>query len=310
MKRYFSNLFPILILALILFGLQNVPAKSGLNQEKVEGATTLTEEEFMSAAAQSESSPDQSVLLNENRPARFRTAEAKKMKSALPQDNSFLRDFTVLSNGRGYLVLYVDTPYLIDFPGFDENGDGVIETLDWNCPNQYYGQQLEGEYYLGVVRDSKLINAVPLPKSEYEPNRPVFRQFRGIVEETWEDEPTVYDLEIIEPPLLNLKDLNGDGSADEVSFRAGYEACGHNEYAIGGYDRKTDKVVFYEIRDNDISRFIYDNFYPSPDGSVLYNSGCYHLAGAETLSRYLFNQKEQAYILQSSKEIECLYDKP
>lgn len=252
--------------------------------------------------------PDESVLLDENRPAKFRTAEAQKLKVALPPQ-VFLRDYVALPNERGYLALYVVSPQLDVFPGIDKNGDGIItiDEKELSCPSDDYGQQLEGAYYLGLVRAGKLVNAVPMPYSEYRSNKPVFRQLRSVLDGTWADDSASVDSEIIEPQILKLEDLTGDGVANEISLMVGYLSCGNNLYAIGGYDKYSDKAVFYNFLKDGVETKTHHNFYPASDGSVLYKSGCDHGAGEEEWVRFVFDEMKNLFVKQSSQTATCMY---
>lgn len=322
-KTFFSKSAPVLLFLLILaIGFGNAMTKrpyvTGKSESSVVGGvanqSTFSDSDYMAGKVYASPSPtsmpkiDESVLFDENRPAKFRSDLAQKIKAALPS-GVFLRDFIALPNNRGYLVLYVEKPQLGEFPGDDKNGDGII-TIDeheGSCPSDYYGQQLEGAYYLGLVRAGKLINAVPMPHSQYEPNKPVFRQLRSVQGSTWVDESVPSNDDIIEPSILKLEDLTGDGIKNELSLMVGYIACGHNDYAIGGYDQDSDKAIFFGIEPSDYAENIHGNFYPSTDGSVLFTSGCDHGAEQETRSYFLFDKKKKSYVEQFSRTAVCLY---
>lgn len=246
--------------------------------------------------------------INENRPARFQTEEAKFLKSLLP-DKAFLRDFVSLPNNKGTLVLYVEAPYVLGkFPGMDTDEDGIIDEPVVTCSDIDYGQQLEGMYRLGLVRGEELLGTVYIANGDYSPNYPMFRNFKGTLDDTWYKDEVSEDskMEIIEPSLLKLQDLNGDGLAYEVSFRVGYYTCGNNDYTIGAYDPTIDNTNVYMIESGDTYADRHMNFFPNPDGSVVFSSGCDHGKSSQTKSRYVFDEKLRTYELKKVlKRIPC-----
>ncbi|MCX6717309.1 MAG: hypothetical protein NTU76_01370 [Candidatus Taylorbacteria bacterium] len=246
--------------------------------------------------------------INENRPARFQTEEAKAIESALPE-KAFLRDFVELPNNKGTLVLYVEPPYTLGrFPGMDTDEDGIIDEPVITCSDIDYGQQLEGIYRLGLVRDGEFLGTTYISKGDYSPNYPMFRNFKGNLDGTWSNDGVSEDskMEIVEPPLLKLQDLNGDGLAYEISFKVGYDSCGNNDYTIGAYDPTIDHPNVYSIESGDTYTDTHMNFFPNPDGSVDFSSGCDHGKSNQTKSRYVFDEKLRTYELKKvTKRIPC-----
>jgi len=246
--------------------------------------------------------------INENRPARFQTEEATAIKSALPE-GAFLRDFVSLPNNKGTLVLYVESPYTLGrFPGFDDDEDGIIDAPDISCSSDTYGQQLQGMYRLGLMRGKGLLGSTYISKGDDSPNYPMFRNFKGTLDGTWSDDGVSEDskMEIMEPPLLKLQDLNGDGLAYEISFRVGYDSCGNDYYTIGAYDPTIDHPNIYSIESGDTYTDRHMNFFPNPDGSVDFSSGCDHGKSNQTKSRYVFDEKLRTYELKKvTKRIPC-----
>ena len=258
-----------------------------------------------------------------NRPERFTSETAEKIKDIIPEE-AFLRDYITLNDIEGYLVLYVLYPKL----------GPELGSWDWpfsSCPVSYYGQVIKGEYWLALVQDWTIVNKIPIlfPDWDNWPSDPVpgktyrgvpindsrgvwkeggglmFRQMRGTLED-WDIEklknPDLEEegSEIIESRQLVLEDLTGDDIANEIRFKIDYISCGNNYYTIVGYDADTNKVMTYKINDGEYSYIGYDNFSPNIEGFVIHDTGCDHGKSMYDVTQFQFDPQSKEYIKISS----------
>jgi len=259
-----------------------------------------------------------------NRPERFESEEAKRIKDIIPKE-AFLRDYIALDGVKGYLVLYILNPKL----------NSMLGLWDWpylSCPDSYYGQVIKGQYWLALVQDWTIVNEIPILFRDWEnwpsyknykddgseesyshsflhdPNGVwreggglMFRQMRGVLE-NWNNEQrknldlTEKGTEMIESRQLVLEDLTGDGIANEIKFKIEYISCGNNYYTITGYDAETNKVMTYKVNDGEYSYIAYDDFNPNTKGFVVHNTGCDHGATRHNITQFQFNPQSKEYV--------------
>jgi len=289
----------VVLIVFVFFQYMRINENEGnINQEK----ETMEKEETLPAS--------------KDRPKRFQSEEAKKIKNIIPEV-AFLRDYAPLDGIDGYLALYILEPKL-----------GPQLPQGWlylSCPNSYYGQVIEGNYWLALIQDWEITNEIPILFPDFD-NWPTyesedsdhgfyllndpngvwkedgglkFRQMRGVLE-NWDEEQrrdpdlTKKRTEIIESTQLVLEDLTGDGIANEVRFQIEYISCGNNYYTIAGYNAETNKVMIYKINDGEYSHIAFDDFKPNEKGLVIHNTGCDHgrMMNDTSLFRFDFGDKE------------------
>lgn len=276
---------------------------------------------------------DQSVLLDDNRPDKFKSPEAKKIKSLIPSDY-FLRDFVALQKDNSYLAIYVINPELEPMNSVLDYNSKTGEWFYQGCFAMDFGQTILGsKYVLAYIKNDRIINEINIPFPDYEKwpdykfdkpdengaigysdiNDPkgtwmergslTFRQSRCSLEPDYfsaEDWKCKYSMsDFVEIPLLKLEDLTGDGIANEVRIMTEYISCGNNYFVIVGYDSKSDKAIIYPIIDNDGSHKSYSNFNPKNDGVVVFDSGCDHGSEKHELINFQFDDNKKAYIQKS-----------
>lgn len=272
-----------------------------------------------------------------NRPERFDSKEAKKIKDIIPEE-AFLRDYAPLDRVDGYLALYILEPKL---------APKINPSFSWpydSCPFDYYGQVIEGKYWLALIQDWTMVDEMPIlfrdwenwpsykdykddgSEEEYshsllhDPNGVwkeggglMFRQMRGVLE-NWNFEQrknpdlTEKGSEIIESTQLVLEDFTGDGVANEVRFKIEYISCGNNFYTIAGYDAETNKVTTYNINDGEHSYPAYDDFSPNAKGSIVHNTGCDHGATKHNITQFQFNPQSKEYVKTFSTGMKDCYE--
>lgn len=256
---------------------------------------------------------DYRVLENDYRPARFRTPEAAIIKKVIPS-GAFLRDFALLEDENAFLVLYVLNLQLSSEEAVMDYSPEKDYGFPMWCGARDFGQTIYGKYKLALVRDGQIINELDIPFYDFEngsdstlindPNGVwknegalMFRHARCILED---NVCSGSGMDFLETRQLQLTDLTGDSLPHEVRFMTEYIACGNRHYVIVGYDKKTDRVVIYNIIDEDGIYPTYDDFEPRADGTVIHNTGCDHSATRYKITKFRFNAERKAYVAYDS----------
>ena len=324
MKNKLSTILILLIVGAIVI-LLFVFGRSNTTKENIQGENSIA------------STTDRNVMEDSYRPERFRTPGAVLIKKTIPS-GAFLRDFSPLQGGKGFLVLYVLNPTLSSVSAVLDGNDSTGWFPSW-CGAGDFGQTVEGTYKLALVRDSHIVNEINIPFPDFDKwpdhnlekptsdgvvgymdmNDPkgvwksegalTLRQPRCLLDGSYgESTCNGSGIDFLETRQLNPMDLTGDGLPYEVRFMTEYISCGNDYYVIAGYNKVIDQVMIYPVIDSEGEHPSYKNFNPRADGTVIDDSGCDHGATQHSITNFKFDQKKNGYVeYHTTESMECTW---
>ncbi len=194
----------------------------------------------------------------------------ESLQKLVPKD-AYLRDYSTVDGGKT-LLLYMEPGYKTDNWSF------------YSCPGAVLGNALVGRYHLALVQKDRVVNDVLIPGA-YEDDGFVSLALQNTKSNLLKvgEYPESEKNTLVDVKLLDLKDLTGDGKANEFNIFTTGGGCGFYDGLVGGYDEVSNKAVLY-------SKWI-PRFRPDKDGDYYYLFDCGdHGNDTKIEEKYRFNK--------------------